>query len=248
MFTVALIGPDGAGKTTISRHLEDSPELRVKNLYMGVNLHSSNYMLPTTFLIHYMKRLFGAKPDTGGPPDQGRRSPRPRNLAKRFALSIKSGIYLIFQISEEWFRLAIAWYYWYFGGYIILFDRHFFCDYYAYDIVTNHRRQLGNRIHGFVLEHVYPKPDLVIYLDAPAEVLFARKGEGALATLERRRKEYLQLREVVGNFEVVDATQSIDSVTRQVGELIDSYYRTKHSKSSSMHGAHSRAGTNGTPS
>jgi thymidylate kinase len=240
MFTVALIGPDGAGKTTISRQLEDSPELRVKNLYMGVNLDSSNYMLPTTFLIHYIKSLFEAKPDTGGPPDYGRRSPRPGNSVKRFAAGLKSCSYLIFQFSEEWFRQALAWYYCYFGGYIVLFDRHFFCDYYAYDIVTNnHKRPLGKRIHGYFLEHVYPKPDLVICLDAPAEVLYARKGEGTLKSLERRREEYLQLRDVVENFAVVDATQPLDSVTRQVGELIDGYYKTKACNRMSMRDARS---------
>jgi len=225
MFRVALIGPDGAGKTTISRELEHLRPLRVKKLYMGVNLDSSNQMLPTTYLIHMIKRLCGAKPDTGGPPDPDRSSPRHRNVVKRFAVGLKSYSYLIFQISEEWFRQGLACYYWYFGGYIVLFDRDFFCDYYAYDIATSNReRPLRRRIHGFLLEHFYPKPDLVICLDAPAEVLLARKGEGTLKSLERRRQEYLQLRNVVEHFAVVDASQPLDCVAREVIELIKHYY------------------------
>ncbi len=225
MFRVALIGPDGAGKTTISRQLELLYPLRVKNLYMGVNLDSSNQMLPTTYLIHMIKRLCGVKPDTGGPPDPDRTSPRHRSIVKRFAIGLKAYSYLIFQISEEWFRQGLAWYYWYFDGYIVLFDRDFFCDYYAYDIAaSNRKRPLRKRIHGFLLEHFYPRPDLVICLDAPAEVLFARKGEGTLKSLERRRQEYLQLRNVVKHFAAVDASQSLDCVVREVIELITHYY------------------------
>jgi hypothetical protein len=37
-----------------------------------------------------------------------------------------------------------------------------------------------------MLEHFYPKPNLVIYLDAPAEMLFARKKEGTIELLEQR--------------------------------------------------------------
>jgi cytidylate kinase len=56
MFTVALIGPDGAGKTTISRRLEHELPLPVKYVYMGINTVASNHMLPTTRLACAMKR------------------------------------------------------------------------------------------------------------------------------------------------------------------------------------------------
>jgi hypothetical protein len=62
MFTVALIGPDGAGKTTIGRRLEHALPRPVKYIYMGVNLDSSNVMLPTTRLVKAIKRALGAPP------------------------------------------------------------------------------------------------------------------------------------------------------------------------------------------
>jgi thymidylate kinase len=130
-------------------------------------------------------------------------------------------------MAEEWFRQGLVWYYQR-RGHIVLFDRHFFSDYYAHDIAGNGaRRPLARRIHGFVLDRFYPRPDLVICLDAPAEVLFARKGEGTLALLERRRQEYLHLRDVVKHFATVDATQSEDEVAREVADLIWDFYRTK---------------------
>src|SRR5690606_16626163 len=50
VFTVALIGPDGAGKSTISRKVVEMLDIPAKYLYMGVNLEASNLMLPTTRL------------------------------------------------------------------------------------------------------------------------------------------------------------------------------------------------------
>jgi thymidylate kinase len=68
--------------------------------------------------------------------------------------------------------------------------------------------------------HILPKPDLVIFLDAEPEVLFARKGEGTLELLAQRRADYLQLRDVVPAFEVVDASQPLERVVEQVADRL----------------------------
>ena len=50
-------------KTTIGRRIEHTLPLPVKYVYMGVNLDSSNHMLPTTRLIKAIEdeaRKFGA--------------------------------------------------------------------------------------------------------------------------------------------------------------------------------------------
>lgn len=227
MFTVALTGLDGAGKTTIGRRLEQALPLPVKYIYMGINLDSSNLVLPTTRLMLEIKRALGRKPDMGGPADPFRAKPRPRGAWRQAAAGLKSGLRLANRIGEEWFRQALAWYY-QSRGYIVLFDRHFFSDYYASDIAQEGAgRPLTSRIHGFMLERLYPKPDLVIYLDAPAEVLFARKGEGSLELLQRRRQEYLQSRNQFRRFAVVDASRPEEDVTRDVSELICSFYNEK---------------------
>ena len=224
---MALIGPDGAGKTTISRRLEGMLPRPVKYLYMGVNLDSSNMMLPTSQALRAIKRALGAPPDVAGPPDSRRVKPPPKSVFKRILVEVKSILRLINQLSEEWFRQGLAWYYQRRGD-IVLFDRHYFSDYYAYDIANRRGGlPLARRLHGFVLQHVYPRPDLVIYLDAPAEVLYERKGEGTLVALERRRREYLQIRNLVKHFVVVDASQPLDDVVRAVTEVISNYYRDK---------------------
>jgi thymidylate kinase len=113
----------------------------------------------------------------------------------------------------------------------VLFDRHFFFDYYFYDVAPNGADRLfSSRVHGYLLQNFYPKPDLVICLDAPAEVLFARKGEGTLESIQRRRDEYGQLRDVVQNFVTVDAAQPQDEVLADVIGLIRDFYQGRAGK------------------
>ena len=102
-----------------------------------------------------------------------------------------------------------------------MFDRHFVADYHAYDIAGS-GRPLARRVHGWVLSRAYPHPDLVVFLDAPAEVLYARKGEGTIASLTRRRADYLSLadRGLGGAFAVVSATQPLPAVVEEVATLI----------------------------
>ena len=223
-FTVALVGCDGAGKTTVARRLEGELERPIRYLYMGVSADSSNRSLPTTRLAHRIKRAAGAPPDTRGPREtlqesQAREAEAPKkSMAKRARKSVRSTLRLTNRLAEEWYRqlLAMAWSR---RGAIVIFDRHFVADYHAYDM-SGQERTLSRRVHGWLLSRAYPKPDLVIYLDAAPEVLFARKGEGTLQSLARRRTEYLGLGEVAEHFAVVSAEMPLDEVVAEVAGLV----------------------------
>jgi thymidylate kinase len=213
MTTVALIGPDGAGKSSIMRRVSERLPVPSRTIYMGVNLESSRLMLPTTRLALELKRRRGGRPDmvgaTAGEPHvgAGRRGP---------IREVRSGLRLANWIAEEWFRQAVAWSHER-RGRVVIFDRHFFCDYYANDVEGRRPgRPWTSRVHGAMLRRIYPRPDLVILLDAPAEVLHDRKGEGTLDSLERMRQEYLALEPVVDRFVRVDATQDQEAVTADV--------------------------------
>ena len=219
MFTVALIGPDGAGKTTVGRRLPQVLALPIKYVYMGINIEASNLVLPTTWLLLTAKRLMGRRPDMAGPASS-RSKPRPKTPLKRIFTEVKSGLRMLNLLAEEWFRQGVIWYHKRRGS-IVLVDRHFLFDYYFYDIVSAEGyRPLSSRVHGFMLNQFYPRPELVIFLDAPAEVLFARKGEGTLEIMERRRQEYLQLSHLVENFVTVDVTQPEDAVVQEVASVV----------------------------
>jgi thymidylate kinase len=74
-----------------------------------------------------------------------------------------------------------------------------------------------------VLRYAYPKPDFVICLDAPGQLLFERKHEASVEWLERRREQYLQLADVFPDFVVVDVDRPLDAVTQDVATLINEF-------------------------
>lgn len=224
MLSVALIGLDGAGKTTIGRELERSLPLPVKYVYMGINHASSNVLLPTSRLALALKRGFGRRnPEVASSPEIIASS---KNTVSRLAAWLRSYLSLANLLAEESFRHSLVWYYQR-RGKVVLLDRWFFADYYTSERSHYPQQPVSRRIHDYMLRRVYPQPDLVIYLEAPAEVLFARKREGTLETLKRRQKLYSQLRGLVKHFAVVDATQPPYSVAQEVTSLIDHFYKAR---------------------
>jgi thymidylate kinase len=65
-----------------------------------------------------------------------------------------------------------------------------------------------------------PKPDLIILLDAPAEVVQARKKEVRFEETARQRAAYRSLVEQMPNGHIVDASRPIDEVLAEVNEII----------------------------
>jgi thymidylate kinase len=216
-FTVALIGCDGAGKTTVAQALERAPDLPVRYLYMGVSASSSNRQLPTTRLAHAMKRARAVAPDLAGPREPAPVTP-PAGLVRRARKAVRSTLRVTNRVAEEWYRQLLAMAHTR-RGRIVVFDRHFTADFHAADVAAP-RRTLSRRVHGFLLTRAYPKPEVVILLDAPPDVLFARKREGTIASLARRRAEYRQLGSTLQRFAVVEATQPVDAVVAQVAKII----------------------------
>jgi thymidylate kinase len=224
--SVALVGPDGAGKSTITARLQQAAlPAPVTTIYMGVNLEASTLMLPTTRLLLAAKRARGGRPDLVASSlrdvDEGSSAPTGRGAA------LKSTARLTVWMAEEWLRQLVA-----VGqglrGRIVIFDRHFFLDYYHADVEDGRRRGRAQRLHGWMLQRLYPKPDLVILLDAPAEVLHARKPEATVAWLERRRQQYLELAPVVPEFVVVDVDRPLEAALSEVVAAIESSWKAKN--------------------
>jgi thymidylate kinase len=224
--SVALVGPDGAGKSTISARLREATlPAPVTTIYMGVNLEASTLMLPTTRLLLAAKRARGGRADLVAsslrdiqevPAAAPRLGARWRNTAR-----------LAVWMTEEWLRQLVA-----LGhglrGRIVIFDRHFYLDYYHADVAAGRRRGAAERLHGWMLARVYPKPDLVILLDAPAEVLHARKPEATVAWLERRRQQYLELAPLVPEFVIVDVDRPLEAAVSEVVAAIESTWKAKN--------------------
>jgi thymidylate kinase len=91
---------------------------------------------------------------------------------------------------------------------VILFDR------YHADLLADPRRYRygGSLWLARLALGCLPQPDLVIFLDAPADVLLSRKQEVSRETLERSIRNYRELGEGTRGYRVIDASQPIDKV------------------------------------
>ena len=191
---------------------------------MGVNLDVSNLVLPTTRLLLAWKRARGRRPDISRPWQPGHLPESGRALRARTA--VKRMLRVLNLMAEEWFRQIIVRSY-VRRGFVVLLDRHFYFDYYAHDVTAKGLPWI-NRLHGWMLEELYPKPDLTLCLDAPAEVLWKRKAEGSPKEVARRREEYLQLNGVIENFFLLDATQNETRVRAEAARIITDSLLARH--------------------
>lgn len=202
--TVALVGADGAGKSTLARRLPSAVDAPTRSMYLGVNLEEPGPMLPTTRLFLALKGRKG-RPDLVMPLTESRRESR---------ATLRGAVRTAVIVSEEWFRLLVSrW--WRRSGNTVVFDRHVVADYYYHHVSTDRRLPWYERVHGWLLRR-YPLPDLTICLDAPAEVLFDRKPESDVEFLAARRQEYLDMADDFAGFVIVDATQAQDAVLAAV--------------------------------
>jgi hypothetical protein len=169
--TVAMLGPDGAGKSALVDLVGRGGPLPIRSVYLG---------------------LYGGS----------RAGTRKRGVP---------GLGLARRLMAMWRGWLIGW--WHARrGRLVLFDRH------PYDARLGDpgAGSLTARLRRVVLGHALPAPDVVIVLDAPAEVLFARKPEHSVDRIEAQRRRYLALADRLGRAHVVDASAPIDEVARRV--------------------------------
>ena len=74
--------------------------------------------------------------------------------------------------------------------------------------------------HDELLHHRYPRPDLVICLDAPGPVLMRRKPGGNIEEREKRRQEYLELGRETPGFTLVNVDRPQEEVLEDVMRAI----------------------------
>lgn len=219
---VALVGPDGVGKTTISGRLPGLLEGPVHRVYAGDNPEAVERMLATTRLVWWCRRRTGHGV-THGPPLARRR--RRRSVPARVLQAPRVLALLAAQCAEEWSRLhrarRLAG-----AGAVVVLDRSYLHDYYRHDVDAPGRSP-AQRLHGWWLARVLPRPQLCVFLDAPVAVLHARKPEGSLEDLRRRREEYRDLEGLTPGWARVDAGGDLDVVAGAVADAIRRFPRER---------------------
>lgn len=214
MPTVAIIGPDGAGKTTVATRLPEVLEQPVRYVYMGLNHDASNVLLPTNRFARFLRQRSSTVDHTTA------RRRRPIPVLTQLAAAFK----LVNLLAEAWYRQLVAMRLARQGN-LVIFDRHFLADY--PDAYESTAIPALRRLRHAILRRAVPRPQVLIYLDAPADVLLRRKGEGTEASLNRQRTAYRRLVEQYPRGAIIDADRGIDDVTRDVAAAIVALTRPK---------------------
>ncbi len=177
---VAVLGPDGAGKGTVTAALAASLPVGVTQVYLGDRRAQTAEAAaaPT-------RAAAPAAPRTG------------------FVGSAREAAFLGRKLAHWAPELAraevAAW-----RGHVVLADRHPL-DAIA---VVPERTAVGRAVERFIALRVVPTPDAVVVLDAPGEQLFRRKGEHTPERLEEWRQGYRD-RLVPRGAVLVDASGSV---------------------------------------
>ena len=95
-------------------------------------------------------------------------------------------------------------------------------DRYYYDLLADPLRyRYGGPIWiAHAIAKLVPKPDLIILLDAPVEVLQSRKQEVSFEETLRQREAYVKLIQKMKNGIIIDASQNIEKVAENTKKKI----------------------------
>jgi glycosyltransferase involved in cell wall biosynthesis/thymidylate kinase len=193
---VAVVGPDGAGKST----LLDA----IASMRMGGAIKS-------VVRKHLRPQVIGTSSTNGSPVLDPHGKPAyglPLSVAKLVLLFLDYTIGYLSTTFEPVRRSAL-----------VLYDR-YFQDIYVDPLRV---RYGGPRWAAKLLGAVLPKPDLMIVLDAPAEVILQRKQELSLDECVRQTNAYRRLAEGEPYARIVNAGQQPSAVAAEAEELITDF-------------------------
>jgi thymidylate kinase len=190
---VAVLGPDGAGKGMVVSQLTQRLPIAVTTGYLGVGHRNAARRGPAED---------GAARQTDAPTATPAQAFRAREMAFLVRKWLRT-------LPTFWRAYRAAW-----RGHVVLLDRH------PLDAIAVRpvRTRWGARLERALATRLSPRPDAVVVLDAPGEVLFARKGEHSPAQLESWRKGYLGLAGT--DVHVLDGTRPREEVVRAAGDVV----------------------------
>jgi thymidylate kinase len=220
-FSVALVGGDGVGKTTIAKRMVADGGARYRYLYMGQSVLSSNLALPTSRLARALKRrMSSGSRETSPVSGRGDATVDPHRLPARRGRIRIAASFLNRLAEARWRQLVVFLYRR--RGHVVLLDRHILFESLSEGPA---RRRSGwlERYEYRLLDRSYPRPDVVVFLDAPIDVLRRRKGEVRPSELERLRGAILELGGRMPAFHRVDADRPLEDVLADVNEIVTAF-------------------------
>jgi thymidylate kinase len=186
---IVVLGPDGAGKSSVIQGL-------MKDLAVEGRVVKMRHLKP--FLARQRRDRSVLV------------NPVPHGLPPRSAMSSLAKIFL--WLAEEWAANLFQDK----KGELLI------CDRYYHDLLIDPvRYRYGGPIWASrMIGKLMPRPRLWLLLDAPAEVLQARKQEVSPEETDRQRQAYLEFVEKQRNHVVIDASQALDNVVSDAKKAI----------------------------
>ncbi len=200
--SIVFLSPDGGGKTTIINALNDY--FRCMNIFDGV---VNYYMRPKLFknLGHYNKLK---------PSEEEKTNPNPHG--KELNGKLKSFIRFIFYNFDYFFGGILKIWPQKVTKKLVVFDRYYY-DYFV--DLKRYQYSFSERIPK-VFMFMIPKPELVIILDAPSEVLYYRKQELTLDEIARQRSLYIKISEKIQCATIIDVNRPVEKVIQDIIDKI----------------------------
>ncbi len=189
-FHIALLGPDGAGKSSVAQEVQRA----LSPVFLGSTCRS--------FPPKLLNRQVG-------------NSSQPHDIPPRSRFS-------------SFVRAVLYWWTYYSPGYyftiypalirssLVIHDRH------VIDCLVDpvRYRYSGPAWLLYGMWRWIPKPELVILLDVPAEIVQSRKQEVSFEVSAKQRLAYRELVSQLPNGRIVDGSQPLTKVVAEVNEMI----------------------------
>lgn len=195
---ICLLGVDGAGKTTTAREIADIMRIveeKTYPVYIGWKP-----FLPTSKLMHLIGYFF--KKENKKTPKEYQRSEKCDFLNELIFLH-----FFFEHISRYLFEI-----------YLKLRRTHcLVADRYFYDILAQNSRANNSKFLKLLLK-IFPRPDLIFFLDNKPEVIFRRKKEFKIAELKRQRNQYIKLSRIIP-IKKVNTSSPIPKVAEKIIDL-----------------------------
>lgn len=200
---IALLAPDGAGKSSLISQLEQQIAWPTRSVYLG--LYQRTVPIGESSALHAR-----SESQAGHASARSKKVRFPTLLIRTWRKYFQARQY---QASHQ----------------IVLCDRYPTDAL----LPQQPRRTGLKRLRRWLLGHCCPLPDQTLILDAPGSVLFARKGEHSVAWLEQQRQNYLDLAKRLPRCITLDATRELSAVRRDVSRTIWRLLRQRHGEARS---------------
>ncbi len=198
--SVAFLAPDGTGKSTVIQGINDTCSgsfYGVKNYYFRPHLFKN--------LGHYNKLNPSEEASSNNDPHNVVLDGKIKSIIRFLFYNIDFLIGGIIKVDIDKMKKKL-----------VVFDRYYY-DYYA--DMKRYKYSIGTKwAHFFCF--LIPKPDLIIVLDAPAEIILDRKKELTFSEIESQRTQFRKLKEKYSIVEIVDTCSDKQDVISKVTEII----------------------------